>query len=388
MFGIFHQLLERTISRVAAVDADGYRSGSMALDRITLSSFRNHRETALDQTARFNLLVGENGAGKTNVLEALSLLAPGRGLRRAALQDIAASEGEGGFAVGASLLTQGEALRLGTYVEPGRPNRRLVRVNGAASSAAALAEWIALAWLTPAMDGLFVDSAGARRRYMDRLALALDPQHARHASRYEAALRERNRLLSADEHPDPAWLDGVEVQMARHGAALAQGRRGLVGALSAALAKLPDEPFARPALAYHSGGPVEAEDLAKALRQSRGRDRAAGRTLVGPNRDELAVEMAGKGAPAAQASTGEQKAMLLAITIAHAELAAQGRPSLLLLDEVAAHLDPVRRDALFERLRASGAQVWLTGTEPGPFSSIATEAAVWRVASGEATRVD
>ncbi|MEZ5695102.1 MAG: DNA replication/repair protein RecF [Sphingomonadaceae bacterium] len=361
----------------------------MALSRISLTQFRNHRQTSLEETRSFNLLVGENGAGKTNVLEALSLFAPGRGLRRAPLGEIAASDAPGGFAVGASLdqADGGEPVRLATLVEPHRPGRRLVRVNGAEASAISLSEWLSIFWLTPAMDRLFTDSAGARRRFMDRMALALDPAHARHASRYEAALRERNRLLSDDHPPEPAWLDGVEAQLAEHGSALAQGRVRLIEAICAELASLPEEPFARPALRIIPGGPAQPADLAEALRQGRRQDRAAGRTLTGPHRDELEVTMAGKGLPAATCSTGEQKAMLIAITLAHATLAARGRPSLLLLDEVAAHLDPLRRETLFERLRESGAQVWLTGTELAPFEAITGEAAVWRVDGGKLERV-
>ena len=361
----------------------------MALTRISLAHFRNHSATRLDDTAQFNLLVGENGAGKTNVLEAISLLAPGRGLRRAALAQIPAADGPGGFAVGASLVEGGgETARIGTHVEPDRPGRRLVQVNGAPASAASLGEWLAIGWLTPAMDRLFTDSAGERRRYLDRLALALDPGHASLASRYEQALRERNRLLSGDAAPDPVWLDAIETQLAEHGAALARGRATLVEALRGELADLPDEPFARPALAYRPGGPVELGELAAALKAGRQRDRAAGRTLTGPNRDELEVVMASKDTPAALCSTGEQKAMLIAITFAHAALAARGRPGVLLLDEVAAHLDPVRREALFDRLRAGPAQVWLTGTEPAPFAAIAGEAAVWRVVDGRAERLN
>jgi DNA replication and repair protein RecF len=361
----------------------------MTLSRIALSCFRNHRETALDDTRAFNLLVGENGAGKTNILEALSLFAPGRGLRRAAIGEMAGSAGTGGFSVGASLDTRdgGEAVRLGTLVDPARPNRRLVRVNGVEASAVSLGEWLSIGWLTPAMDRLFTDSAGARRRFMDRMALALFPAHAQAASRYEAALRERNRLLSDDAPPDRAWLDGIEAQMAEHGSALAQGRAALVEALSEELALLPDEPFARPELAYAAGGPVGQSELAAALRASRPRDRAARRTLIGPHRDELGVVMAGKAVPAASCSTGEQKAMLIAITLAHSARAAKGRPSLLLLDEVAAHLDPIRRNALFDRLREGGSQVWLTGTELVPFAAIREEAAVWRVTDGAVERL-
>lgn len=359
----------------------------MALDRISLSDFRNHRATALDGTARFNLLVGENGAGKTNVLEAISLFAPGRGLRRAPLGEMAGSAGPGGFAVGASLLSgAAEPVRLGTLTEPARPSRRLVRVNGADASGVSLGEWLAISWLTPAMDRLFADSAGARRRYMDRLAVALDARHARYAARYENALRERNRLLSGEIAPDPAWLEGIETQLAQHGAALAAGRERLVAALRAELARLPSAPFARPELTYQPGGPLHPDALCDALRAGRQRERGAGRTLVGPHRDELAVRMAGKDQPADRCSTGEQKAMLIAITLAHAGLAAQGRASLLLLDEVAAHLDPLRREALFGRLADSGAQVWFTGTESAPFATLGPDAAVWQVAGGSVQR--
>lgn len=368
----------------------------MTLDRITLAHFRNHAATRLEDTRAFNLLVGENGAGKTNVLEALSLLAPGRGLRRAALAEMAgqgaAAAPDSGFAVSAALSTgAGEAVMLGTGMAGERPTRRLVQVNGAEASAVALGEWLALGWLTPAMDRLFMDSASSRRRYLDRLAVALDPAHARHATRYEAALRERNRLLAGDGEPDPAWLASIEAQMAASGALLAAGRTRLVALLAGTLADLPDEPFARPLLRLVPGGAVDEAVLVRDLAAQRGRDRAAGRTLSGPHRDELEVAMHGKGGaegmPAALCSTGEQKAMLIAITLAHATLAAKGRPGVLLLDEVAAHLDPLRRAAMFARLRETGAQVWLTGTEMAPFSDIAGEAAVWRVAAGAVERV-
>ncbi|MFZ1741387.1 MAG: DNA replication/repair protein RecF [Pontixanthobacter sp.] len=361
----------------------------MSVDQITLSSFRNHLDTRLDGTARFNLLVGDNGAGKTNILEALSLLAPGRGLRRSALAEMAAHDGTGGFAIGASLTTSSgeEPVRLGSFTEPARPGRRLVRINGSDASAVGMSEWLALGWLTPAMDRLFADSAGGRRRFMDRMALALDPMHARYATRYEASLRERNRLLSDDREPDAAWLDGVEAHLAEYGAALSSSRARLVSQLMEELAQLPPEPFARPALSYAHGGPIMREELAEALRNSRRRDRAASRTLIGPHRDELNVTMEGKDVPAASCSTGEQKAMLIAIVLAHANIAARGRPNLLLLDEVAAHLDPIRRDALFDRLRDSGAQIWLTGTELAPFEAIRSEASIWQVEAGRASRV-
>jgi len=359
------------------------------LDRILLSDFRNHRDTRIEGTAKFNLLFGENGAGKTNVLEAISLFAPGRGLRQAALADMPARDGpgksSGGFAVSADLAAQGGPVRMGTGVVPARPGRRMVQVNGAEAPAVRLGEWLGIGWLTPAMDRLFTEGAGARRRFLDRLVLGVEPGHARNAARFEGAVRERNRLLGQDRPPDSAWLDAIEAQVAETGAAVAEARARLVARLSAELALLPDAPFARPALAYVPGGPLGRDELAAALAAGRARDRAAQRTLAGPHRDELAVTMAGKDRPAAECSTGEQKAMLIAITLAHARLVADGdkdRPRLLLLDEVAAHLDPLRREALFERLRESHAQVWLTGTEIAPFESIAGEAAIWRIAGG------
>lgn len=354
------------------------------LDRILLTDFRNHRASRIAGTAQFNLLVGENGAGKTNVLEALSLLAPGRGLRRAMLSDMPAQGGSGGFGISAELSGQ---VRLGTGISPERPGRRIVSVNSAEVSAVSLGEWLSVGWLTPAMDRLFTDSAGARRRFLDRLVLAVEPGHARNASRLETALRERNRLLSDDTDPDPRWLDAIEAQLAEAGSAVAHARARLIEALATALAVLPDQPFARPALAYQAGGPLDREALAGQLAQNRRRDRAAQRTLTGPHRDELAVTMAGKGQPAAECSTGEQKAMLIAITLAHSGLLGTERPRLLLLDEVAAHLDPVRRDALFDRLRGGPAQVWMTGTELAPFAAIQGEAAVWQINQGMAERL-
>lgn len=361
----------------------------MALDRITLTQFRNHAATRLDGTAQLNLLVGENGAGKTNILEALSLLAPGRGMRRAAIAEMAAKGGDGGFVVSAELLIQdqNDPVAIGTGLLAQRPGRRVVQVNGAETRAMRLAEWLAIGWLTPAMDRLFADSAGARRRYMDRMALALQPDHARIAARYESALRERNRLLSEDTAPDPGWLDAIELQLAETGATLSTGRARLIQSLESELASLPESPFARPALNYSAGGPSGVESLAAALRENRSRDRAAQRTLIGPHRDDLAVAMAGTGVPAVRSSTGEQKAMLISLTLAHSALAARGRPNLLLLDEIAAHLDPIRRAALFMRLRKGAAQVWMSGTEPAPFAEIAQDAAIWQVRKGAVERI-
>ena len=365
----------------------------MALDRILLADFRNHRETLIEGAAQFNLLVGENGAGKTNVLEAISLFAPGRGLRRAPLADMPAQDGAGGFAVSAELSAQGGGVRLGTGMDAARPGRRAVHVNLAETPAMRLAEWLSIGWLTPAMDRLFSEGAGARRRFLDRMVLAARPGHARMTARLEQAVRERNRLLAEAASPDPVWLDAIEQQIAETGCEVARARCAVVDALKDALAALPDQPFARPSLCYQPGGPVDRDDLARALAAARQRDRAAQRTLTGPHRDELAVTMAGKGQPACDCSTGEQKAMLIAIVLAHSQWlqaagAGERRARLLLLDEVAAHLDPVRREALFDRLRDGSAQVWLTGTERAPFAAILGEAAVWRVSGGSVERVE
>ena len=366
----------------------GVGAMQMTLIRLSLTDFRNHAGADLAAGPGLVALHGDNGAGKTNILEAISLLAPGRGLRRAALPDMVRDGATGGFAVFGEV--QGDPalapVALGTGVEPSATGRRIVRINGSAAAATALGDWLAILWLTPAMDGLFTGPAQDRRRYMDRLALALDPEHASHANRYEAALRERNRLLGEDREPDPAWLDAIEKQLAEHGDALSAGRARLVDAMMAEIVAQPEAPFPRPALSYAPGGPLGFEALSQALHDGRRRDRAAQRTLTGPHRDDLDVLYAAKRMQAAACSTGEQKALLLAMTLAHAALAARGRASLLLLDEVAAHLDPDRRVALFDRLRGGGAQVWMTGTETAPFEAIAGEASVWEVRDGAVTR--
>lgn len=336
------------------------------LARLVLTDFRNHAALALAIEPGFVILTGANGTGKTNVLEAVSLLAPGRGLRRAALSDMARADGPGGFGVAATLR---DGVELATGALATAPERRVVRVNGAAAAAGALAERLAVLWLTPAMDRLFTEAAGERRRFLDRLTLALEPEHARHTSRYEAAMRDRNRLL-AELAPDAEWLAALETQMAAHGAAIDAARRRTVAALATALAAQPAGDIARAAVAL-DGWSGDRDTLAETLRTGRARDAAAGRTLAGPHRADLVVTHVDKGRAAAAASTGEQKALLLAIVLAHAELVARttGRAPLLLLDEVAAHLDPVRRAALFARLAPLG-QVWMTGTEPALFSAI------------------
>lgn len=342
------------------------------LTRLALTDVRNHAQALLAPGAGFVLLSGPNGAGKTNILEAVSLLAPGRGLRRAALSDVARQDGPGGFAIAARLADGSE---IGTGTTAAAPERRQVRVNGAAASVNALSERLAVLWLTPAMDRLFAESAGNRRRFLDRLVLALTPAHAHHSARYEAAMRARNKLLAEPDGADPQWLAALEAGMADHGAPLAEARLRTVATLDAALAESADPAF--PAAALKLEG-WDGGDLALQLRQSRGRDAAAGRTTVGPHRHDLAVVHAAKRQPAALGSTGEQKALLIGIILAHAALVAErrGAPPVLLLDEVAAHLDPARRAALFARLEGRG-QVWMTATEGALFDGIA-----------EATRYD
>jgi DNA replication and repair protein RecF len=337
-----------------------------AIRRLALTDFRNHEAARLEMAGGLVAITGDNGAGKTNILEALSLLAPGRGLRGAALPEIARRGGPGGWSVAATLNTAAGDVQLGTGIRAGMPERRLVRINGAGASATALADWVALVWLTPAMDRLFSDTASARRRFLDRLVLALHPAHGQRVSRYEAAMRERTRLLAADVPADPVWLAGLEADMASHGAAIAAARADLVAQLQAALAAAPDGPFARPLLALVGNA---ADDLAARLARSRARDAAAGRALDGPHRADLVATHPAKAMPAAACSTGEQKAMLVAIVLAHAALVAgrHGRPPILLLDEIAAHLDRRRLVALFAQLAGMGGQAWLTGTDPDLF---------------------
>ena len=344
----------------------------MTLARLMLTDFRSYPSATIGAGPGFVVLTGENGAGKTNVLEAVSLLAPGRGLRRAALSDMARQGGSGGFGVAATL--DGE-VEIGTGTQASAPERRIVRINGATAAATALAEWLTVLWLTPAMDRLFVEPASERRRFLDRLTLALRPGHALHSNRYEAAMRARNRLLTEDR-PDAQWLTALEQQMAEHGAEIDEGRRETVEALATRLADRPEGPFARAGLALE-GWTGQGASLATDLSHGRRRDAGAGRTLAGPHRTDLAVTHLGKGQPAALCSTGEQKALLLGIVLAHAELVADrtGRAPILLLDEVAAHLDPPRRLALFDRLSATASQVWITGTERAPFDGIGS--ATW-----------
>ncbi len=347
----------------------------MPVSRLTLTDFRSYAAATIAPGPGFVLLSGENGAGKTNVLEAVSLLSPGRGLRGAALSEMARIGGGGGFAVAARL---GE-VEIGTGTLATVPDRRQVRINGAPASVNSLSEWLSVLWLTPAMDRLFLGTTGDRRRFLDRLVLALEPGHAHHAARYEAAMRARNKLL-ADDAWDEAWVASLEAAMAEHGAAIADARARTVASLDQRLDQVPDDQFARAAIALDGW---DQGDLASALKANRSRDAAAARATQGPHRQDLAVSHRSKAMPAARSSTGEQKALLLGLILAHAELVTErrGEPPILLLDEVAAHLDPKRRTALFERLAGRG-QVWMTATEAALFEGIA-EASRFHVEAGQ-----
>jgi DNA replication and repair protein RecF len=340
----------------------------MAITRLSLTDFRNHAALTIDPHAQFIALYGSNGAGKTNILEAVSLLVPGRGLRRAPLSQMIRSGGDSGFTVSAEI---GD-VRIGTGVDSTAPERRKVRINGASASINDLAEWLSVIWLTPSMDRIFVDGASARRRFFDRLVLALQPDHARHSSRYEKAMQQRNRLLCSGEMPDPLWLDALEIQMAENGSAIVDARARMLIALSGQLDAAQRSPFAVPAIELSSDGAKSLEEMRNEWKAARKRDLTVGRTLTGPHRADLVVHNRQNGQSADRCSTGEQKALLLSLILAHAELVSKqrGTPPILLLDEVAAHLDPSRREVLFSRLAATGAQIWMTGTEPDLFRDI------------------
>jgi len=337
--------------------------------RLMLTDFRSYTRLELDAGPGPVVVTGANGAGKTNLLEAMSMLAPGRGLRGARLSEMARDPGPGAWAVSARL-ESGAGADLGTGIDLRAPERRLARVNGASTAVGAFGERLALTWLTPAMDRLLAESASARRRFLDRLTLALAPDHGRNATRYEAAMRERTRLLTGERTTDPAWLASLERAMGEHGANLARVRADTVAALGPHLAATAT-PFPAARLLLDDTG-LDSAGLATELARRRPIDAAAGRATFGPHRADLLVIHVPSGQPAPRASTGEQKALLIGVLLAHAALVAERRGTrpILLLDEVAAHLDASRRAALFERLPALG-QVWVTGTEPALFTGLA-----------------
>jgi DNA replication and repair protein RecF len=364
----------------------GAAARRVGVTRLVLTNFRNYREARLTLGTEPVVLTGPNGAGKTNLLEALSFLAPGRGLRGAKLTEIDRRLGSAreatdlGWAIAAVIATRAGTLRVGTGRDGAASERRVVRIDGEpARSQVALGERLGVVWLTPLMDRLFLEAPSGRRRFLDRLVFGFDPAHASRVNAYEQALRERSRLLR-DGPADPVWLAALEEVMAQQGVAVAAGRRETVQRLDRACAEA-EGPFPRarlmllgtiegwldamPALA------AEAE-FASALAVNRQSDAQTGGAIIGPHRSDLAVELAEKGIAAEFASTGEQKALLISIVLAHSTLqrAIRGEPPLLLLDEIAAHLDAGRRAALFEALLRLDGQAWLTGTDEALFAPL------------------
>jgi DNA replication and repair protein RecF len=373
---------------------------SAFIRRLTLSNFRSYHAAQIELgQAGPVVLTGANGAGKTNLIEAISMLAPGRGLRRATMEELAFSEGDGAWAVSAEIEGMLGLATLGTGIDPpagedSAPSRICRIDRESVGSAAAFADHLRVVWLVPAMDPLFNGPASERRRFLDRLVLAVDAQHSSRVAALERSLRSRNRLLE-DAVSDSHWLDAVEHETAEVAVAVAAARAETVGRLAGALAggrdQAPEFPLAEIALdgwmekllPYHSA--IEIEDRYRALlKDNRARDAAAGRTLDGPHLSDLSVSHAGKGIPASEASTGEQKALLIRLVLAHAGLIKDmtGFAPLLLLDEIIAHLDPTRRAALYDALANLGAQVWMTGADPAAFGDIVGRAQVFEVRPG------
>jgi DNA replication and repair protein RecF len=368
---------------------------TLAVTRLTVTNFRSYAAAELNNTGAAVVLAGPNGAGKTNLLDAISLLAPGRGLRGARLAEhirkgpmapsdalwaVAATvkRGEADYDIGTGLSEQSPSRPGGG----GRQDKRIVRLNGAeAKGSAELGEVVQMVWLTPAMDRLFIESASGRRRFLDRLVLGFDAAHARSATRYETAMRERARLLKYGPR-DPQWLDGLENEMAEAGILVAQARQAAVARLNGALATRVGA-FPAAALTLAEEIHADAEALRDALAKSRIRDAESGRTLAGPHVTDLVARHVQKRADARDCSTGEQKALLISIMLAFARELTRTRDGLaplLLLDEVAAHLDRVRRDALFEEIADLKAQAWMTGTDLSLFAN--AKAQIFEVRDG------
>lgn len=375
----------------------------LAVTRLTLTDFRNYAAERIEVAPRPVVLTGANGAGKTNVLEALSYLTPGRGLRGVRLPELARIGGGGGWSVAARIETPSGVAAVGTGIE-GRAadsdddegaERRVVRIDGApARGPAALADLIRVVWLTPQMDRLFTEGRSDRRRFLDRLVLGYDPEHGRRVGAYERVTRERLKLLR-DGGGDDSWLTALEGRMAEATVAIAAARREAVmrlrGALAAGIgpfprAELTVRGLAEDLLGEHAAVEVEGR-LQALLRRSRTADRDANRTQEGAHRADLEVVHLAKGLPAALCSTGEQKALLVAVVLADARLQAvhRGAPPLLLLDEVAAHLDETRREALFDEILALGSQAWMTGTDRALFERLTGKALFLGVAQGKVT---
>lgn len=385
---------------VANVEAnDRARGPDCAVTRLTLTDFRSYARLRLDTDAAAVVLVGPNGAGKTNILEAISLLTPGRGLRGGKPADFARQGGDGGWAAAAEVLGPAGRAAVGVGAEAGQEGAtRKVQADGApARGQAALAERFAAVWLTPQMDGLFLGGAEERRRYLDRLAAAFDPAHIGRVASYRNAMRQRLNLLK-DGGGDPGWLGALEAEMAARAVAVAAGRADTAARLDRAAAAGVGA-FPRAAIgvdglveAWLKEGPaLRAEDrLRDRLAADRNRDAAAGGTDAGPHRSDMVVRDRASGLAAAQGSTGEQKALLVSLTFASARMLASavGVAPALLLDEVAAHFDPVRRADLFREALALGGQVWITGADAGQLESLEGQADWRRVEAAAVTPFD
>ena len=366
-----------------------------ALTRLALTDFRSYATAELALDGRPVWLAGPNGAGKTNLLEAVSFLIPGRGLRGSSLAEVGRrmpGEAAGrAWAVSVTIRAGDGETRLGTGVETAGAARRVVRVEGEPAPPGRLAEHIRQVWLTPAQDRLFLEGAADRRRFFDRLVYAAEPAHAAHVQAYEKSMRERMRLLT-DGPPDPAWLDALEARLAEAGTLMAEARARTLAALAAEIATRGERPFPQARLSLTgewermAGEGAEFADiearLARALAAARDRDAAAGRALTGPHRGDLSVIHEEKDRAAGECSTGEQKALILNLVLAQAARLsrAEGQPApILLLDEVAAHLDARRRAALFDEIEALGLQAFLTGTDEMLFDGLAGRAQGFRV---------
>ncbi len=352
-------------------------SARLAIREVRLSHFRSHHSARLETDGRPVALYGPNGAGKTNVLEAISLLSPGRGLRRAAVEEMARKPESLGWKVTARLESLSEIHDLATWLAPPAAGRA-VEIDGKTAPQIALGRLARMVWLTPAMDRLWAEGAGERRRFLDRIAMSFEPGHADASLTYEKAMRERNRLLK-DQSRDAPWYAALEAQMARAGAEIVANRAAALDRLAAAQENV-ETAFPQAVLAI--GGPEDAPEardapaLAEALRRSRPRDMAAGRALVGPHRADLLATYTAKGVDARLCSTGEQKALLISLVLANARAltADFGAPPILLLDEIAAHLDAERRAALYDEICALGAQAWMTGTGAELFEALGDRA--------------
>jgi DNA replication and repair protein RecF len=349
---------------------------SLSLSEFSLSHFRSHKSGRLELDGRPVAIHGANGSGKTNILEAVSLLSPGRGLRRAALDDLSRKPEALGWKVKATLKSLHQVHEVETWAEPNGP--RQVRIDGKASTQVALGRIARILWLVPSMDRLWIEGADGRRRFLDRMTMSFEPSHAEAVLTYEKAMRERNRLLK-DMVRDAHWYTALEAQMGTAGEIIRANRQ-------AAIARLTDAqdgaetlfPTASLELTASAGSehPDGAKELSEALSESRAADIRAGRTLLGPHRADLTALYAAKDVPAAQCSTGEQKALLISLILANGRALASdfGAPPILLLDEVAAHLDADRRSALYDEVCALGAQAWMTGTGPELFEGLSARA--------------